>query len=162
MPAAARSRMNGCTVDLSCVLMSPDVSAAHNLCIDNLLRDVGPAYYPYSPYAVLAPCRPNRHMEICRAWLGVLTPPSSLSSKRLAAGGIYLTLQPRADTYRTSSYKPRCDTLRAGALQRRAVFRGEYVNEFATGVGHIGRVEEPARTSQLTDPQPLARIIRPT
>ena len=133
------------------------------LCIDKLVCDVSPASAPYSPYTVLAPCRPSRHMEIYRAWLGVLTPPSSLSPKTLAAGGIYLTLQARADTYRTSSYKLRCDTLRAGALQRGAVCcRGEYVNEFATGVGHVGRMEEPARTSQLTDPQPLARIIRPT
>lgn len=80
------------------------------------------------------------------------TPPSSLSSKGLAAGGIYLTLQPRADTYRTSSYKLRCDTLQAGALQRRAVCcRGEYVNEFATGVGHIGRPNGGARSNVAID-----------
>lgn len=70
----------------SYILVSQHVFTANILCIDKLVRGVRLAYPPYSPYAVLAPCRPSRHIEICRAWLvsntAFLTQSQEISRRR--------------------------------------------------------------------------------
>lgn len=120
-PVTARSRTNGCTVGLFICVHEPRCFCS----IEFVHRQLASRCWS-SVLAVFTVCRistmPSQpaHGDLQGlAWC--LTPPSTLTPKRLAAGGIYMTLQPRADTYRTSSYKLRCDTPRAGALQRRAV-----------------------------------------